>query len=291
MNKFSQVKNITILLLGGTVLFYFFLIPFDYQVRFSTHNAPWLIYHLVEINQDNVQLIEEEENRLLFSARPKAKTAGYEYSWEVQREEKRTYVQVKAIFTTHRWKEKISFLFGQSNHVKSILQDIRSFTTELGNTSKEYSWEPPVEGILPAADCLCTTIKARIEDKANQMNQTISLLSTYLPKGKKTPPRLYITDLNLEQQKITFDFCFPLEKQIEQTIEDKSLFITFKPEINGEKIKFYGNYSQTHRGWYSYMADTPHLDRLKLPFAEVFYDSPFGGIEQSKWESETYFKP
>lgn len=291
MNKFSQIKSIILLLLSGAILFYFFLIPFDYQVRFSTHNAPWLIYHLVEINQDNVQLIEEEEGHLLFTARPKATTAGYEYTWEVKREEQKTYVQVKAMFTTHRWKEKISFLFGQSNHVKSILLDIRSFTKELGNTSKEYRWESPVEGVLPGADCLCTTLNARIEDKASKMNQNISLLSSYLPKGKKTPPRLYITDLNLEQQEITFDFCFPLEKQIYKAIEDKSLFITFKPEIIGKKIKFYGNYSQTHRAWYSYLADTPQLESLKLPFTEVFYDSPFGGVEQTKWESETYFKP
>lgn len=290
MKKYVKMRLLVLLLLGLGGLYYFFVLPYDYQVRFSTHNAPWLIYHLVKINQEDTQFIKEEDKRLVFSSSSKNKKTSYRYTWELEQENDETVVRVKAVFTKERWKEKVLLLFGNSSHVKSMVNEIKSFTTEIVNSSKEYKWEKPVAGTLPAANCLCTTISARIEDKASQMNQTISMLSSYLPDGKKSPPRLYITALDLEKQNMKFDFCFPFEKLPIKTIDNNSIFITFKPEIKGEVIKFYGNYSQTHRAWFSYMASKSITTRTELNFVEVFYDSPFGGIEQTKWKSEVYFK-
>ena len=146
-----------------------------------------------------------------------------------------------------------------------------------------------MSNVLPAQTCLCTSITSRIEDKADEMNKNISILSKYLPKGKKSPPRLYINHLDLISQSLKFDFCFPVEMDTTIEVEENSIFVTFKPEIRGEAISFYGNYSQTHRGWYSYMHTYLGNKPPELPFVEVFYDSPFGGIEQTKWKSKAYF--
>lgn len=289
MNKRSKIGFIS----GGVILtaaiIYFGLMPFDYKVRFKTNSTPWLIYHLIEINQESVQYISQKENQLSFSSRPKDE-ATYHYVWQLSQDNKgKTKVEVNAVFTKNRFFEKIALLFRKSAQVKSIINELNSFNLKLSETSKDYRWEQPIQATLPGQNCLCTSITSRIEDKANEMNKTISFLSSYLPKGKKAPPRLYINEIDIIAQTIRFDFCFPLEKDTLKKVEGSSLFITFKPKILGEVISFYGNYSQTHRGWYDYMAKHTNNLEPKLPIVEVFYDSPFGGIEQTKWKSKIYF--
>ncbi len=284
----------TVIVLGVFMLIctisYYALLPFDYKVRFKTQNAPWLVYHLIEINHVDTQISNYEENYLSFSSRPKKEGVGYRYNWRLIKESNNiTRVEVNALFTVNRFLEKTALLFGKSNKVKSIIEELNSFKVELTKTFNDYQWEQPILDKLPAQTCLCTSISSRIEDKANEMNKTISLLSNYLPKGKKSPPRLYINQLDLINQTISFDFCFPIETDMVIDIKESGIFITLKPEIRGEAITFYGNYSQSHRGWYSYMANHIGNKSPKLPFVEVFYDSPFGGIEQAKWKSKAYF--
>ena len=289
MNKRSKIGLIS----GGVILtaaiIYFGLMPFDYKVHFKTNNTPWIIYHFIEINHESTQFIGQKENHLSFSSRPKDE-ATYHYVWHLaQDNEGKTKVEVNAVFTKNRFFEKIAMLFGESVQVKAIINELNSFNLKLSETSKDYRWEQPLQATLLGQTCLCASITSRIEDKANEMNKTISFLSSYLPKGKKPPPRLYINEIDLIAQTMRFDFCFPLEKGTLTNVDDNSLFITFKPKIFGEVTSFYGNYSQTHRGWYDYMAKYTNNLKPKLPIVEVFYDSPFGGIEQTKWKSEIYF--
>lgn len=288
MNRGRKISLIIVIAIT-CIIGYFILLPFDYKVSFKTNNAPWLVYHFIKLNHET-QFISHEGNKLSFESHPKNVGETYRYIWKLSKEKNSTKVEVSAFFTKNKFLEKAAILFKNSGGVKTIIDELKSFNHELANSSKDYRWEQPILDVLPGQTCLCINISSRIEDKAKEMNENISFLSSYLPEGTPPPPLLYINELDLISQTLNFDFCYPVEEYISLDVEDSSIFISFKQEIRGEALAFYGNYSQTHRGWFSYMADRLGNKSPQLPFAEVFYDSPFAGIEQTNWKSKIYFQ-
>ena len=123
------------------------------------------------------------------------------------------------------------------------------------------------------------------------MNKNIDDLASYLPRGKKDPPRLYINSINLNEQTINFDLCFKVPEQyVLPTLESSDIFVKQHPAIKGMSQAFYGNYSQSHRGWFKAIQKLNHREKeLSTPIVEVFYDSPFSFKSEAKWKSILYF--
>ena len=118
----------------------------------------------------------------------------------------------------------------------------------------------------------------------------IDLLNSYLINGNKSSPVLYINSLNLEEQTIDFDFCFPVNDNYVYKGKDSTLYVDQKPPIKGKSQSFFGNYSESHRGWFKAIQRLEiRKEKLDFPFLEKFYDSPFSNLDDLNWHSEIYF--
>ena len=251
MKRVFNFKIGAIFVLLTCIVGYFTLLPFDYKITFKSTNAPWLFYHIIQLNQQDVTLIKQGENELAFESKPK-EDSNYRLVWNMQSlENEETSVEVEVHFTQNRISEKMKILLGQSHAVNQTLDELKKLTDGLVTESSQYRWDTLQEDQIGSASCLCKSIESKISEKANQMNKNIDGIARYLPIGKKDPPRLYVNDMDLEEQTIQFDFCFPLPKNYElPELKDETLFVTEQPAIKGYAQAFFGNFSQSHRGWF-----------------------------------------
>lgn len=272
-----------------SIVSYFFLLPFDYKISFKTNNAPWLIYHFVSEDKENIQWNEEHTNILRFQYN-ELENSDYTLKWDVAaKTNELTKVDVKMQFLKNRFIEKLKILVGQSGSVNKVITEIKEFNGTLIRDSKKYRWESIKENKFGKTRCLCAPITSKISEKADKMNRHIDFIASYLPKGKKGYPMIYINSMDMKTQSINFDFCFPLPKDFNIDLETEEYVIKEKPHVIGYSQAFYGNFSQTYRGWFKAIEKLGYLNKkIQFPIVEVFYDSPFSGTSDTEWKSILY---
>ena len=265
--------------------------PFDYKISFESNNAPWLFYHISKLDNIESKVLKAEKNSLIFKSVPSEKISHY-LVWELESiHQELIKIDVKIHIVDNPLTEKFRIITGNSSIVSSTINYLKKLKKKLAEEELQFRWDRLEENHLDTASCLCLTIEDKISEKANGMNRNIDYLASYLPKGKKDPPRLYINSINLNQQTINFDLCFKVpEHYVLPPLESNDIFVKEQPAIKGLAQAFYGNYSQSHRGWFKAIQKLNHLEKeLSTPAAEVFYDSPFSFKPEEKWKSILYF--
>ena len=58
--KFTRFTRVLIIVFGFLLSVYFFILPFDYQIRFTTKQAPLTIYNLLHKRVDKVAFVDDE---------------------------------------------------------------------------------------------------------------------------------------------------------------------------------------------------------------------------------------
>ena len=281
------ILSLFFLLISAGVIYIFF-IPFTYKINFKTKNAPWFIYHTL-LKENKISFLDNDKEDFRFTYSSKDKSIRFD--WELtSKSYQHTQVEVYVFSLKDKWLEKLYVIFGNSTIINEAIESLKLFYHNLRLDDKNYRWGKPQRASFPQFTCLCQKVKSKISEKANQMNRNIDILSFYLPKGEKSPPLLYINNLDLKQQIIEFDFCFKVPKGYEYKGEDKHLFVDIKSEINGQKQTFFGNYNESHRSWFNLIQRLSNQrKKLNFPIVEVFFDSPFGESSDVNWRSELYF--
>jgi len=181
MKRVFNFKTGAIFVLLTCIVGYFTLLPFDYKITFKSTNAPWLFYHIIQLNQQEVTLIKHGENQLAFESKPK-EDSNYRLVWNMQSlENEETSVEVEVHFTQNRISEKMKVLLGQSHAVNQTLDELKKLTDGLVTESSQYRWDTLQEDQIGSASCLCKSIESKISEKANQMNKNIDGIARYLP--------------------------------------------------------------------------------------------------------------
>lgn len=281
------ILSLFFLLISAGVIYIFF-IPFTYKINFKTKNAPWFIYHTL-LKENKISFLDNDKEDFRFTYSSKDKTIRFD--WKLtSKSNQHTQVEVYVFSLKDKWLEKLYVIFGNSTIINEAIESLKLFYHNLRLDDKNYRWGKPQRASFPQFTCLCQKVKSKISEKANQMNRNIDILSFYLPKGEKSPPLLYINNLDLKQQIIEFDFCFKVPQGYEYKGEDKHLFVDIKSEINGQKQTFFGNYNESHRSWFNLIQRLSNQrKKLNFPIVEVFFDSPFGESSDVNWRSELYF--
>ena len=281
------VLMVALLLFTG-LMGYLFGVSFAYKISFKTENAPWFVYHSLQ-KQTDVVLDTTTEDQLRFSTHLSDKKTRLEWSFTTAPGQP-TKAEVYVFPEGQMLSEKLRVIIGQSKKVHEALAMVETFYRAMQSSANKYRWESPEKGELSASRCLCQKVNTTISKKANQMNRNIDALSFHLPKGEKSPPRLYINSIDLAQQTLSFDFCFQVPDDFVFQGEDPFLFVTDKPAVQGQKQTFYGNYNESHRSWFNVIQAVQHQGKtLSFPMVEVFYDSPFSETNDVNWRSELYF--
>ena len=115
------------------------------------------------------------------------------------------------------------------------------------------------------------------------------MTASYIPKGKKSSPRIYIYKIDETAQEMKSDFCFPI-KNINIEPVSNPFFIKNFPSIEGYAYDFRGNYNKSHRGWFQLLKQVEMQDeKIVFPIVEIFHNSPFSSTDDKMWLSQTFF--
>ena len=139
--------------------------------------------------------------------------------------------------------------------------------------------------------CACTTQTTTQFGKAQGMMKDFPLLDGILANnGVKLNgrPFLKVTNWDMAQENLTFDFCYPIIKTKILPQHPELIYKQF-PSLTAIKAEYYGNYITSDRAWYALLdyANKNNLSVKALPI-EVFYNNPNMGGDELKWKTEVY---
>jgi len=284
------------ILLIGSLIWYLFIKPHDYQVNFKAKTFPGTINQIIKTwsnTIDNSELLEQENTDLLeLKQQLKFGDSTYIYTWHIIPETDSTSsVKVYVKDTEHSFTNKLMVPFSDTDFEKRTRKTLLDFNSKLSEHISKFKVKIIGEEQINSTFCACTTQTTTQFGKAQGMMKDFPLLDGILANnGVKLNgrPFLKVTNWDMAQENLTFDFCYPIIKSKILPQHPELIYKQF-PSLTAIKAEYYGNYITSDRAWYALLdyANKNNLSVKALPI-EVFYNNPNMGGDELKWKTEVY---
>ncbi len=291
MKKFI---NVLVFILVGTLLWYFFIKPHDYQVTMKAKTFPGTINQSIKYwsnSMDNSEIIEQDgllslQQKLHFG------DSTHIYSWQIIPEtDSSSTIKVYARDAYNSLKNKLNIPFSDTDFEKQTRKSLSDFLKNLNAHIADFKVQIIGQEDLKPELCACTTHNSLQVDKAAEMMKDYPLLDGILAKNNvqlKGRPLIEITSWDKTSDRIAFNFCYPIEKS-SQLPQHKE--ITYQEISGGNALKaiYNGNYITSDRAWYALMdhAQKNGIALTGLPI-EVFHSNPNMGGNELEWKAEIF---
>lgn len=300
------MKKILLIVLSLGVcglVWYLFIKKYDYQFETTAKYGSGAVYYELAgwdrfspSGNAEIEIVREEPFNSLTQRLKIDSSSFLNLKWELENINDSVTGLTLNILTekdklANRW--DIVNPFQKSIYLDSIKRNLLSFKKNLNEHQQAYKISA-ISGVVetPRMECICSTSRnIPIAGKASEMMKTIPLLENYLLANDlklNDPPILKVTKWNRSEDRIDFDFCFPLENIVglkpTQNISLKSF-----PPVSSLKVIFNGNYRLSHIAWYDilFKAEEKEYDIEPLPL-EIFYDNPKVDSNELNWKAEIY---
>ena len=282
------------IILLGTLIWYFFLKPHDYVVRFETKALPGTIYQTIKSwgnRLDDAQLLGQK-NLSDFKYRIKFSDSTYTYHWKTETindsvSEVKVYITDDDHSLANRW----AIPFSETDFEKRTKKTLKDFVDELQDHLNNFKVNITGKAVIPSKYCACVSLKNIQRDKVHGMMEYYSLLSSVMAEKQVSldgRPMVEVEDWNIENDSISYNFCFPVIKSdsLPQWAEVFYKQIESKPAL---RAVYNGNYITSDRAWYALLdyAEKNDIPIDKKPL-EVFHNNPNMGGNEMEWETEVF---
>lgn len=293
MKKFIYVL---VFILCGALLWYLFIQPHDYQVTMKAKTFPGTINQSIKYwsdTMDNSEIIEQDG---LLSLQQKLQfgDSTHIYSWKIISEtDSSSTIKVYARDLDNSFKNKLSIPFSDTDFEKQTRKSLGDFLKNLNAHIADFKVQIIGQEDLKSKLCACTTQNSSQVDKAAGMMKDYPLLDGILAMNNvmlKGRPILEITEWDKTSDRITFNFCYPIEKS-DQLPQHKEITCREISGGNALKALYNGNYITSDRAWYALMdyAQKNDIALTGLPI-EVFHSNPNMGGNELEWKAEIYMR-
>ncbi|WP_370479909.1 GyrI-like domain-containing protein [Tamlana flava] len=296
MKKF--VLSAGIMVCVAVIGWYFFIKDYNYKVTFKTHQAPGIVYSTL-VGWNNWEPRSKKAVSTI-SKTPFSKLnqklnisdSIIDIKWSIERKSD-SITKVTALLKdeTHSLYQKINAPFAKTDFVKRSLATVKHIREGLKMHETEYKLSPVSEDTFPEVTCAYITLSCKMNEKAKLMiAHTIDVMD-YLRDNEIEligDPFLQVTDWKLNEDFITFNFCFPIGNR-DSYPESKFVKIKTIEEIKALKTVFNGNYRISDRGWFTLLdyASRNNIEIETNPI-EVFLNDPHSGGIELEWVAEIY---
>jgi len=275
------------------LLYYLFVVPSEFSVRFISRTTPGDIIKTVRIwNRSlkdatilDVDSFESLSQRIVHEGRE------YIYKWKFTRGDSVTNVRIDITEPGRRIQNKALVPFtdrpieraandlarGFYNVLKAHLDITRVNIIGLAEVQEKF--------------CICSFIQASQLEKGNGMMREFMPLSTFVDEANLAtdgPPVIKIHHWSHQEDVLEFDFCFPLKQTVDMPDPKIFTYKTFPAEL-ALKAEYFGNYITSDRAWYEliqFAADNGY-QITGLP-TEVFHNNPNLGINEKEWKADVF---
>lgn len=286
------------LALFGFLTWYFLIKSSDYNIYFNTSASQGHAYselanwaQLTEVAEASSAKRTDPYSKMLQKLR--TGTGAYQIAWELTSEND-SVTRIKAGITqpAASWKNRLMAPFSDTEFEQNTLDIVLDYKNFLEESLGQF--KIAIEGVedSPEKFCVCTSASSKPEEKAFRMMRDYSYLSDYLLSNKLQPdgkPLVRIRSFEEEENRIAFDFCFPLIKTDSMpALPDDMFFLELKRE-KALKAIYNGDYRFSNKSWYK-MYDRAASEGLKVKRTpvEIYHNNPNMGGDASRWVTEIY---
>lgn len=280
-------------LLGG-LIWYFFLKPHDYVVRFEIKALPGTINQTIKFwgnGLDDAKFLGQNDLSDL-KYRIRFNDSTYTYHWKVESlNDSVSQVKVYVTDEGHSLANRLAIPFSETDFEKRTKKTVKEFAEVLKDHLESFKVGVTGKGEIPAKYCACVSLKGTQGDKARGMMEHYSLLSGMMAEkniGLDGRPMIEVEDWNMQNDSLSYNFCFPI---IKTDSLPKRPGIFYKKIENRPAIRavYNGNYITSDRAWYALLdyAGKNNIAVNKKPL-EVFHTNPNMGGNALEWETEVF---
>lgn len=297
----NKIVSIVLFLLIAGLIWFFFVKQYDYEFQFETRYGQGVAFreisHWKELNKEYSKLEQTGVREFdAISQSLQTENARLDFLWNFESDtDSITKVKVWVRSNKDRFKNRFQILnpFAENVFIDSIKTDMLDLMKNLKKQQSAYSVK--LEDSLkmsPAFDCICHHSEAiPVQSKAMEMVQTIGYLEEYVldHQLKLTGnPFVKITAWDRQNDKVNFDFCFPVNLAQDIRPEGKVEFRQVPSSLSLQAV-FHGNYRISDLAWYDLMAQAraQNLKTSALPL-EIFYNNPKTDIHATQWRADVF---
>ena len=285
---------VVITLLIVALCWYLFIKPSDFTVNFKVKTTPGTVIQTVKIwdyeLEDSKIIAQYGLDGLVQQRTFNDSVVNYTYRfYEINDSITKVSVGIKDL--NNSLYNRITLPFTTTDFKTKNAQEITSFfellTTHLSQINVE------VTGIedSPATYCAYISLKGLQREKAMGMMKNYGYIGDILAANDVTfngSPIVEITDWNVENDSISYNFCFPIIQSENLPITDEIKYKKLFPKKSIHAV-YNGNYLTSDRAWYAILAYARknNLDIEKKPI-EVFFNNPNMGGNDLDWKADIY---
>ncbi|MGY5848705.1 hypothetical protein ACW6QP_14940 [Salegentibacter sp. HM20] len=292
---FKTLLGFLLLLLLGTSIWYFFIKFEDYSIGFNhsfDEQNLYLAARQGNLEELNLKKINKEEAYKKLNQDFSFGFGEINLQWNFNSlKDSLERVEIKVKHREDNFQKRFQVLFGKPEFQKQVVEAIENFRNKMEAQDEIFRIKIEETTTSPATQCICKELQAKPEQKAREMMQSISILSSFVEQnGLKSigRPRILMQIPGDLSQVADFEFCFPLERG-QKIPELKGLKLKEIEERKGLKAIYNGNYMFSHLAW-SYVFEYAKMQNLDYQpqLLEVYNSNPQMGGDALEWEAEIY---
>lgn len=280
------------------VLWYLFVKPYDYKITFTSQQSPGTIYssliawnHWEPKSKKAVSVISKKPFNSIVQEFKVADSV-FKIEWLLTRtSDSVTKVEALLSDTEHRLAQRLTMPFKKTDFARRALLTVNNIRKGILAHEEDYRVSEVTEAVIPESHVAYIELSCKTYEKANIMiKHTIDVMDYIRNNDLELigDPFLEIVHWDLQQDQITFHFCFPVE-ELEDYPQSEVVEIKTLASKKAIKTRFNGNYKISDRGWYHLIdyAETHGIKVQKLP-VEIFLNDPHSGGNELEWEAQVF---
>jgi effector-binding domain-containing protein len=279
------------------LIWYLIIKKTDYSISFKVNAATGTVFQGIQ-EWSNAQGLKDSEKYVILEKRNfdfikqemSKKEVQMHYTWDITSiNDSVTKVNVGIKDLNHSWYNKLTAPFFNTEFKQEQIKKITDFKKGLSEHLKNFKVRIDGEGTSEETFVAYINLKSVLQEKARYMIANDALITGFLYENQIKiigRPYLEIVKWDLDKETIDFNYCFPVEKPINDIVNDVVKFKTL-PAVKGLKATYYGNFRTSDRAWFALM-DYAKKNNLKLEnkVLEHFLSNPFNGGEELQWETK-----
>ena len=291
MKKAILFTGLTLVL---AAIWYFFIKPHDYTIRFEVNAIPGTINQTLKLwdqSLDTVHKIKQEDDLYHLIQEVKFGDSIHVYKWNLrQLTDSTSKVTVNIRDKNHSLMNKIQVPFKENAFVKRSKKTVLDFMEKLNDHTKKIKVTILGEEDIPTKYLAYLPLKVTQLQKAKGMMKNFSYLTGELYKNGVEldgPPMVEVTKWDMKNDSLHYNFGQPIIRSerlpIGTAIKYKRIF-----KKRALKAEYNGNYITSDRAWYALLnyAKRNNIEVVAKPI-EIFYNKPMGG-DAINWKSYIY---
>ena len=291
MKKISAIIGF---ILVGFLLWYLIIKPYDYLVTFKVKTSAGTINQTIKLWNTSIANLNpvKQENIANLSQQIEVKDSIHNYKWSISPlNDSISKVKVYVTDKEHSFANRISIPFGTTDFEKRIEYTVTDFIAKLKEHLKKIKVTVVGKDTTRSTYAAYISVKGLQIEKARGMMQNYSLLTSVLSAENiemNGTPFVEITNWNIQNDSIAYNFCFPVIKSDSLPIDPRIQYKQYNG-VKALKATYNGNYITSDRAWYALLDYAENHDIVvdKKPL-EVFYSNPNFGGDELQWEAEIF---